>query len=444
MPQSPTKSPGKKIVVDPHLTRRAVSYQGNKTSPGFRWLKFKEGFSASLVESLLSISGGKSVLDPFSGAGTTILTACKMGKRSVGMDVMPISEKMVGVMDSAAHVSINDVRDAADGIMLSMKGSGDGIPFEHLRITRGAFPPRTERELSRARHAIKSIGDESIKNIINFAVMSVLEEVSYTRKDGQFLRWDPRSGRDVAAVLDKGRLPLLNKAFEMKIKQIIEDMPHVKSAYAGPRPVARTESSLKALRKMKPRSIDAVVTSPPYANRYDYTRTYALELAWMGYSETGISALRQAMLTATVENRPKGEWLAKVYGRSSLPGEAADVCAKNRRLQSALKYLKRHAAELNNPHIIRLVENYFAEMAVIIAELGRIVRKNGNVFMVNDNVRYHGMDIPVDIILSEFAEKSGFTCESIRALPRGKGNSSQQMGKFGRSELRKCIYRWKR
>ena len=33
---------------------------------------------------------------------------------------------------------------------------------------------------------------------------------------------------------------------------------------------------------------------------------------------------------------------------------------------------------------------------------------------MNDNVRYHGVDIPVDIILSEFAEESGFRCESIR------------------------------
>ena len=83
-------------------------------------------------------------------------------------------------------------------------------------------------------------------------------------------------------------------------------------------------------------------------------------------------------------------------------------------------------------------------MAVIIAELGRIVRPGGTVVMVNDNVQYHGEEVPVDLILSDYAERSGFVCENIWALPRGKGNSSQQMGRFGRRELRKCVYKWVR
>jgi len=64
--------------------------------------------------------------------------------------------------------------------------------------------------------------------------------------------------------------------------------------------------------------------------------------------------------------------------------------------------------------------------------------------MVNDNVQYHGEEIPVDLILSSIAEYCGFECEEISVLPRGKGNSSQQMGKFGRRELRKCVYIWRR
>ena len=64
--------------------------------------------------------------------------------------------------------------------------------------------------------------------------------------------------------------------------------------------------------------------------------------------------------------------------------------------------------------------------------------------MVNDNVQYHGEEIPVDLILSDFAERAGFECQHIWLLARGKGNSSQQMGKFGRREIRKCMYKWVR
>jgi len=64
------------------------------------------------------------------------------------------------------------------------------------------------------------------------------------------------------------------------------------------------------------------------------------------------------------------------------------------------------------------------------------------VIMVNDNVRYRGEELPVDFILADFAERAGFECTNIWKLARGKGNSSQQMARFGRRELRKCIYRW--
>jgi len=64
--------------------------------------------------------------------------------------------------------------------------------------------------------------------------------------------------------------------------------------------------------------------------------------------------------------------------------------------------------------------------------------------MVNDNVRYAGASIPVDVILSELANDIGFTIEEILVLPNGKGNSSQQMGTHGREPLRKCVYIWRK
>jgi len=47
------------------------------------------------------------------------------------------------------------------------------------------------------------------------------------------------------------------------------------------------------------------------------------------------------------------------------------------------------------------------------------------------------------MILSALAASLGFCVENILVLPGGKGNSSQQMGKHGRQQLRKCIYVWK-
>ena len=434
------------IVTDMRLTRKHVSYQGNRKVPGLRWMKYKEGFSAELVRGLLGQTDAKRVLDPFSGMGTTALTASSMGMESVGMDVMPVgNEAARAIVAVARDVDVAALRRASDRLIEYVSSGADARPFAHLRITQKAFPQETEVEIGRARSFIAGVADPSIRAVLDFACMSVLEEVSYTRKDGQFLRWDRRSGRDVADRLRKPHIPTLKSALSARLAMIVSDSHVLKEVYGGgPRPLIRTGSSLSGLREIRDGSFDAVVTSPPYANRYDYTRTYALELAYMGYDEDGIRALRQDMLTATVENRPKGDKIAAMYGRSGLPSRAAGLAAGCGRLQEVLAHLRGEVRSLNNPQIIRLVENYFEEMALIVVELGRLTRPGGSVFMVNDNVRYHGMDVPVDLILSEFAEQAGFRCESIRALRRGKGNSSQQMGRFGKKEMRKCIYHWTR
>jgi hypothetical protein len=73
-----------------------------------------------------------------------------------------------------------------------------------------------------------------------------------------------------------------------------------------------------------------------------------------------------------------------------------------------------------------------------------VLKPDARLFMVNDNVRYAGASISVDMILSDIAEKLGFYVENILILPNGKGNSSQQMGEHGRKALRKCVYVWKK
>ena len=61
--------------------------------------------------------------------------------------------------------------------------------------------------------------------------------------------------------------------------------------------------------------------------------------------------------------------------------------------------------------------------------------------MVVDNVRFEGELLPVDLILSEMAEQRGFRIDDI-VVARHKGNSSQQMGKYGRVPVRESILVW--
>ena len=112
-------------------------------------------------------------------------------------------------------------------------------------------------------------------------------------------------------------------------------------------------------------------------------------------------------------------------------------------IRTVLKQSKQ-AGELNNNGVIRMVEGYFTELAFIYAELFRLCKPGATVAFVNDNVRYSGEVIPVDYLSTSFAEQFGFTPEKVYCLQQKKGNSSQQMKKYGRVALRKSITVWKK
>lgn len=437
-----------RISVGAGLTRSLVSYQGNKDEPGLRWMKYKEGFTRKLVEAFVYESSPESVLDPFAGIGTAPLTAAGMGAHGVGIEVMPVGVTTARALNEAANGLNRSEFEAAGNRLLERISSNQDAAgehrFKHVRITERAFSDLTESGLAKAREFISSVEDAQIAALLDFACMSVLEEISYTRKDGQYLRWDYRSGRKLRSKVDKGPISTLSDALDQRLRMMLDDIGRLSDVFGGGSTNFVQGSCLRKLQDLDDESFDMVFTSPPYANRYDYTRTYALELAWLGLDQVGFSRLRQELVTATVENRSKRDWLNRWHGDDECWSQTVKNYDSQAALHEVIGELKNREQELSNRQVIRLIEGYFLEMAYVVAELARVTRPGGMVVMVNDNVQYHGEQVPVDLILSDFAEESGFQCENIWMLPRGKGNSSQQMGRYGRTEIRKCVYQWRR
>lgn len=139
---------------------------------------------------------------------------------------------------------------------------------------RVAFDDETLLTLRKLKTTIEGL-PSPYRDLFLFPFFSILEECSFTSKDGQFLRLN--RNKTTSNPID---------AMNRKIAQVEEDvhrmklLPHDPSVTENVMPDVyfgdtRDLSNIKFGRKPT-----IIITSPPYTNRYDYTRTYALELCF--------------------------------------------------------------------------------------------------------------------------------------------------------------------
>jgi hypothetical protein len=447
------------------FNRRIASFQANKTETLHSWIKYREGFSAELVEKLIAAFGIRppaTILDPFAGSCTTLLVAKMLGLDAVGIELLPNCHLAWDAKSRVFEYDVNELRHVRQ-LLDEVRPPASSRRFPHLTITESAFPEQTESTLMAYTDWIEMLGiSENSRVLCRLVLMSILESISYTRKDGQYLRWDGRArkiqernqrrtaqGQKLISGINKGKLPGVKEALAEALDQVLADV--VVLQQQAPLPSVQeliAANTLTALPIMDSDRFSGVITSPPYANRYDYTRTYALELAYLDVGDK-IFGLRQNMLSCTVENRSKLEQLGEFYHSIGQGGRYAQI-VKILNTNAALAEINRalqvrnDRGEINNAGVLPMINQYFSELTFVFAELHRVCQRGAHVAFVNDNVRYAGEVIPVDVLCTSLAEAVGFEPLKVYVLPQRKGNSSQQMSKFGRTALRKSITVWRK
>jgi DNA modification methylase len=380
---------------------------------------------------------------------------------------MPISSVSIKAKANVMKYDVEEIKQLiAEFSKLTMPEDYSGrTPY--ITITYTAYPEYNEKFIQFATEWITGCDfTEEAKNLFTLCIINSLERSSYTSKSGQYLSWDSRSKKVIEANIERekaGRKLLpqhycrevienIKDAVTDELQHVLSDIMMIQSNGYGETQARidfKQNSVLFELPQIEDNLLKGVITSPPYCNRYDYTRTYALELVYLGIGEETIKEMRQALLSCTVESKPKIEALRDYYieiGAKNRFEHVYSTIKENAAFQEILEAMKMRKAngDLNNNGVIRMVEGYFTELAFIYAELYRTCKKGALVAFVNDNVRYGGEVIPVDYLSTSFAEQFGFTPVKIYCLKQQKGNSSQQMKKYGRVALRKSVTIWKK
>jgi len=407
--------------------RQLVTYVPNKTVPIHRWFSYKEGFSAALVDAFLREFGaqpGQSrVFDPFVGCGTTVIAAKQAGYGAWGIDILPVAIFVARVkLRSAEDYDLLQLKAGIDRLLETPYHEPSILAPQDVRIIPLAFSEEVLNEILFFKEEILKEEDESVREFLLLGLLSILEKASYTSKDGQFLRLKPEKNiPPVRATLAKQLRLMYRDLTTVGYQMRLFEKP-VKYTVPSQRTYVRLADARDFTSTIDDYA-DVIVTSPPYLNRYDYSRIYSLELC-LAFVESfdGLKAIRHSLLRSHIESRPA-------------PTDEVNHPA----LLEVLSNLA--GKKLNNPRIPVMIKGYFEDMNLVLHELYKVCRPGAKIALVVGNVRFEGELIPVDLLLSELASDVGFGIDKV-IITRYKGNSSQQMGRYGRVPVRESVVLW--
>ena len=372
-----------------------------------QWYFFPHSFTGDLVHALLEewkLGPNDTIVDPFVGAGTTLLAAKERDVPGRGYDLSPL-----------AVLAANTKVAAFTGGRLERTWAAlrSGLSDANSTITRRKYPVLVRKALPAGRlHALDAVArridrldcSASERDFFRLALIAVIPRVSLAAANGGWLRWS-NEGAGAEAVAE---------SFAERVEMMLADVRGAPERDGG-----RWNAKVADARALPDadETYSAVITSPPYPNRHDYTRVFGVELMFGFLDWEQNRDLRYQSFHSHPEARPRRP-------------EAAEY-RPPARLEDSVRDLSDH-------RIRRMLRGYFLDMYLCLREVVRVCRGGAMAAFVVGNARYDGNAILVDEFTAELGEQTGLVCREIRAV-RWRGNSAQQMGRHGRVASRESI-----
>lgn len=378
--------------------KRSGSFVDNMQLPVHRWFRYSAGFSACWAgEAIREPTGGRPlhVFDPFVGSGTVVLEAERAGVEGVGVEAHPFvarvaRAKLLWREDPKAF------RQMGRRIARAAEKEGGGADGYPPLITK-CYPSETLARLDALKKALQKAGDGgALSELCWLALVSILRAASPVGT-AQWQYVLPRKAKARAVE------PLL--AFEERVGVLAGDM--LSWAEHAPAPRARVLcADARTCEGVPDGWADLIVTSPPYANNYDYADATRLEMTFLG-EINGWGDLQSAVRTRLVRSCTQhvsafAGQTAEVLKDPVLAPIAVELTATCGRLEAE----KENHGGKKQYHA--MIAHYFLDLAHVWRALRRVTRPGGRAcFVVGDSAPY-GIHVPVDRWLGELAVAAGF------------------------------------
>ena len=385
------------------------------------WYRFVLSYPPHLVRDYLirfGVSSDMTVLDPFCGTGTTLVECKKLGIPSVGIEANPMPcfasrvkldwcanpDELLCHAEKIAEIAIDRLEEEGldEGCELPLFGS------KHAKLRNG-YKLRTlspdiqdllltdcisPLPLHRTLLLLDLLHEYKNKQFAGHERLALAKALVFSISNLDF-------GPEVGVGTAKTDAPAVT-LWLRGVQNMVNDLRTVRELGAAEATIYHADAR-QLPRVLLPNSVDAVITSPPYPNEKDYTRTTRLESVLLGFirSKQDLRGLKQDL----VRSNTRGVYICDrddllVADHDEIQDIAEAIEERRIALKKTSGFEKLYA---------RVTKLYFGGMARHLSELRSVLRPGAHLaYVVGDQASYLRVMIRTGQLLASIAESLGY------------------------------------
>lgn len=218
---------------------------------------------------------GQIVLDPFCGSGTTLVEARIFGANAIGVDVNGLSVllsqvKATPLTEQQFSIIENFISEVGNEIPKWKSEKRPKIKVKEIEGQEHWFQPNVSEEITFLLNEISKQKDIDIQNFLKIVLSSIIIRVSNQDSDTRFAAIEKNIGNGYTLELFCKRAKEYNSRMA-DFSELVRDKTDLHLHNADSRNLSFIPDS----------SVDIIITSPPYANTYDYYLYHKFRKRWL-------------------------------------------------------------------------------------------------------------------------------------------------------------------
>ncbi len=324
----------------------------------------------------------ESILDPFTGSGTTLLEAAINGNNSYGIEIDEVAKLISRVKTEKYNKKeVKSIQDEFENIISEYDNIKEyRVPeidnLEHW------FPKENIQELGKILQQINEINNVKIKNFFKVCFVSIIKKCSYT-DDSSPKPYVSSKIKKIPANPKDEFIKIYNKYYKG-----IEDLAKIKNF--GEVEILKGD----ALNFELETKVNLVITSPPYINAFDYGRTMRLENLWLG------------LLTENELRDKKKDYVGTEKIKTYKEKEDLSILKESEILEKVYKKIVQ-----SDEKRALIVKKFFDDMKTNYNQVKKCLNKDGHYVIVIGDSNIRQVKVKSSEILTEIAINNGFILE---------------------------------